>query len=195
MQARARERRPVMDEAGSSACWGPCCGSWAQGGRCPEERLGPFGRPNGGRRMAARPSTPRLCSACRSAARERLGERHECPRVAPCAQPARGERSERIEPLSDDVNPVLVGDAQAQVRALGVARLDHARAVVDGQVPGRDVWVCEMPLEGHRVREAVFGVDLAADRVEQEGDGLPVTRRWALPDTDQAALGECPPAP
>ena len=91
----------------------------------------------------------------RSAAREDLAQPPQRERVAARAQPAGGDRAQRVQALADDVHPVLVGDAQAQVRAERLALLDGARAVVDGQVPGGDVGVGELPLEGGRSLEPV----------------------------------------
>ena len=69
-------------------------------------------------------------------------------RVAARTQPTGGHRAQRVQTLADDVDPVLVGEAQAQVGTERLALLDGARAVVDGQVPGGDVGVGELPLEG-----------------------------------------------
>ena len=57
------------------------------------------------------PRSDRLCYCLR----EDLAEARERERVAARAQPAGGHRAQRVQSLADDVHPVLVGEAQAQV--------------------------------------------------------------------------------
>ncbi len=96
--------------------------------------------------------------------------------------------AQRVQALADDVDPVLVGEAQAQVGAERLALLDGARAVIDGEVPGGNVGIGELPLEGRGAGQAVVGVDLAADRVEQQGHGLGIALGGSLAHADHAGF-------
>src|SRR5262249_18600956 len=67
-------------------------------------------------------------------------------------------------------------------------------AVVDGEMPGRDVGVGELPLEGGGACEAVARVDLTADGVEQQCERLGVARGRPFPHADHAGFRQRPPA-
>ena len=134
----------------------------------------------------------------RSLAQPRGNDLHQLAqrqRVAARAQPAGGERAARVQALADDVDPVLVGDAQPQVRASAPrprrpcsSRCSTVRCQVGTSGSVNSHWNVVAPLE------PVLGVDLAADRVEQQRDRLGVALGRALAHADHARLRERAPA-
>ncbi len=109
-----------------------------------------------------------------------------CRAGAACRWRSRAAGSSRF---ADDVHEVLVGHPQAQVRvsARSLARPCSSRC--PPQMPRRHVGVGELPLEGGGALEAVLGVHLAADRVEQQRHGVLGSRLLgALAHADDAGL-------
>ena len=123
--------------------------------------------------------------------------REPLQRRAGCRAGAYGRWRSRAsgQAVADDVAQVLVARSAGAGRAWAPRPARRCcEPLFDGEVPRGDVGVGELPLEDRRAAQPVVGVDLAADRVEQQRQGLGVAHGGALAHADDARLGERAPA-